>query len=215
VIPDKVQRAVKWVCVWACVHACMRACHRLLNSVTLVLHFRLLACVCYRLDWEAFVDCWIQVHIKCFAEGSSQTRSFHGPQFTGSKQNFCVWGCRACLQQQQHPFNGPLSRTTRVSWYQKGKIILDLLEQDTVCGSDISWILCTSVHHPRQITTPASHQSFFYRPGSLPAAQQTALKHCRYVKALKQSLFNLAEMLQQKLIWSHIYCNCILKWLCH
>jgi len=27
-----------------------------------------------------------------------------------------------------HPFNGPLSRTTRVSWYQKGKTNLDFTE---------------------------------------------------------------------------------------
>ena len=25
------------------------------------------------------------------------------------------------VSQQQHPFNGPLSGTTQVSWYQKGK----------------------------------------------------------------------------------------------
>jgi len=30
-----------------------------------------------------------------------------------------------------HPFNGPLSGTTRVSWHQKGKTNLDLLEQDS------------------------------------------------------------------------------------
>ena len=27
-----------------------------------------------------------------------------------------------------HPFNGPFSRTTRVSWYQKGKTNLDFTE---------------------------------------------------------------------------------------
>jgi len=27
-----------------------------------------------------------------------------------------------------HPFNGPLSGTTRVSWYQKGKTYLDFTE---------------------------------------------------------------------------------------
>ena len=31
-------------------------------------------------------------------------------------------------QQQQHPFNGPLSGTTRVSRYQKGKSNLDFNE---------------------------------------------------------------------------------------
>jgi len=35
-------------------------------------------------------------------------------------------------------FNGPLSWTTRVSQYQKGKTNLDLLEQETLSSSGIS-----------------------------------------------------------------------------
>jgi len=38
-----------------------------------------------------------------------------------------------------HPFNGPLSGTTRVSQYQKSKTNLDLLEQETVSDSGINW----------------------------------------------------------------------------
>ena len=37
-----------------------------------------------------------------------------------------------------------LSGTTRVSWYQRGKSNLDLLEQEIVSGSDISWAICKS-----------------------------------------------------------------------
>jgi len=48
------------------------------------------------------------------------------------------------IQRQQHPFNGPLSETTRVSRYQKGKTNLDLLEQEIVSGSGISWAICKS-----------------------------------------------------------------------
>jgi len=33
-----------------------------------------------------------------------------------------------------HPFNGPLSKTTRVSWYQKGKTNLDFTE-----ATDSEW----------------------------------------------------------------------------
>jgi len=47
-------------------------------------------------------------------------------------------------QQHQHPFIGPLSGTTWVSRYQKGKTNLDLLEQETVSGSGISWAICKS-----------------------------------------------------------------------
>jgi len=68
-----------------------------------------------------------------------------------------------------HPFSGPLSQPTRVSWYQKGKTSLDLLEQETVSGSGISWVICKSAPHSRQITMPAPHHSVFYRPDALPA----------------------------------------------
>ena len=73
-----------------------------------------------------------------------------------------------------------LSGTTRMSRYQKGKtrkvkINLDLLEQEIVSGSGISWAICKSAPHPRQ---PHQHPTtqFFYRPDALPAAQPTAVK---------------------------------------
>jgi len=57
---------------------------------------------------------------------------------------------------EQHLFNGPLSRFTQVSWYQKDKTNLDLLEQEIVSGNGISWAICKSAPRPSQITTPAS-----------------------------------------------------------
>ena len=48
------------------------------------------------------------------------------------------------------------------------------------------WVAMASAGHmqicisPRQITTPASHHSVFYRPHALPAAQPTASKHWRH-----------------------------------
>jgi len=80
-------------------------------------------------------------------------------------------------QQQQHPFNGPLSGTTRVSRYQKVKAIWILLKQETVSGSGISWAVCKSASRCRQITMPAPHHSVFYRPDALPVAQPTASKY--------------------------------------
>jgi len=53
--------------------------------------------------------------------------------------------------QQQQPFNGPLSGSTRLSWYQKGKTSLDLLEQEIVSGSSISWAICKSAPRPKPI----------------------------------------------------------------
>jgi len=46
-----------------------------------------------------------------------------------------------------------------VSQYQKGKTNLDLLEQDILNGSGISWAICKSAPCPRQLTMPAPHHS--------------------------------------------------------
>ena len=75
------------------------------------------------------------------------------------------------------PFNCPLSGTTRVSRYQKGKTNLDFTEAETASGSGISWATCKSAPRSIQITTPAPHHSVYYRPDALPAAQPTASKH--------------------------------------
>ena len=75
------------------------------------------------------------------------------------------------------PFNGPLSGTTRVSRYQKGKTNLDFTE-----ARDSKWKWHQHKWHKsasrsRQITMPAPHRSDFYRPDALPAAQPTASMH--------------------------------------
>jgi len=77
-------------------------------------------------------------------------------------------------QQQQHPFNGPLSGTTQVSRYQKGKTDLDFTEAR---DSEWQWNsqVCTSLQADNHASTPLL--SFFYRPDALPAAQPTVSKH--------------------------------------
>ena len=80
-----------------------------------------------------------------------------------------------------HLFNGPLSGTTQVSQYQKGKTIWILLKQKTVSGSGISWAICKSAPGSRQITMPAPHHSVFYRPDALPATQPTAMAMCDFL----------------------------------
>ena len=101
-----------------------------------------------------------------------------------------------------HTFNGPLSQTTRVSRYQKGKTNLDLLEQETGSGNGISWTICKSASRSRQITTPASHHSVFYRPDALPAAQPTASKHWRH--SLPQHHIHLFQLTHTQLISKHV-----------
>jgi len=59
------------------------------------------------------------------------------------------------------------------------KPIWNLLKQETVSGSGISLAICKSAPCSRQITTPASQHSVFYRPDALLVAQPTASKHWR------------------------------------
>jgi len=78
-----------------------------------------------------------------------------------------------------HPFNGPLSRTTRVSQYQKGKTNLDFTGAR---DSEWQWHqlghmqVCTSLQTDNHASTPPL---VFYRPDALLAAQPTASKHWR------------------------------------
>jgi len=83
------------------------------------------------------------------------------------------------LIQQQHeqlPFNGPLSGTTWVSRYQKGKTNLDFTEARDSGWQwhGINWVICKSAPRHRQIPVPAPHHSIFYGLDALPATQPTA-----------------------------------------
>ena len=92
-----------------------------------------------------------------------------------------------CLQMQPNQFPRNFQEISRihthllkgpwVSRYQKGKPIWILLKQETVYSTGISWAIYKSAPHSRQITTPATEHSVFYRPDALPAAQPTASKH--------------------------------------
>ena len=82
------------------------------------------------------------------------------------------------------PFNGPLSGTTRVSWYQKGKTNLDLTEaRDSEC----QWHqlghmqVCTSL----QTDNPASTPPLSFLQAGCPSCRPT-----NSVKALKAIIFD-------------------------
>jgi len=98
-----------------------------------------------------------------------------------------VGSCSSCMQ-QQHLFNGPLSGITQVSQYQEGKTNMDLLEQDTVNGSGISWAVCKSAPYPRQLIMPAPHQTLFYRPYAFSATQPMASRHCCSCRHMKDDV---------------------------
>jgi len=76
-----------------------------------------------------------------------------------------------------HPFKGPLSGTTWVIRYQKGKTNLDFTEAR---DSEWQWHqlghmqVCTSLQTDNHASTPLLS---FYRSDALPAAQPTLSKH--------------------------------------
>jgi len=90
-----------------------------------------------------------------------------------------------------HPFNGPLSGTTRVSRYQKGKTNLDFTEAR---DSEWQWHhlgqmqVCTSLQTDNHASTPPLS---FYRPDAFPAAQPTASKHPRLLKNKKRLYYSV------------------------
>ena len=60
-----------------------------------------------------------------------------------------------------HPFNGLCLGLPGWAGTRKVKPIWILLKQETVGGSGISWTICKSASHSRQITTPAPTTQFF------------------------------------------------------
>jgi len=84
---------------------------------------------------------------------------------------------KSIYEKCMHPYNGPLSGTTQVSRYQKGKTNLDSTEAR---DSEWQWHqlghmqVCTSLQTDSHASNPPLT---FYRPDALPAAQPTASKH--------------------------------------
>jgi len=92
---------------------------------------------------------------------------------------------------------------TPVSRYQKGKTNLDLLEQEIVSGSGISWVICKSAPRPRQITTPAFHHSVFAgQMPFLPPNQQCQITESKPMMGTYGSLSRFSAQ------WS--YCSVML-----
>jgi len=71
-----------------------------------------------------------------------------------------------------------MSGTTRLSWYQKSKTNLDLLQQEKVSdGNGISWAIWQICTLSQTDNIPVPHHSVLYRLDALPAAQPTVSKH--------------------------------------
>jgi len=72
------------------------------------------------------------------------------------------------------PFNGPLSGTTQMSRYQKGKTDLDFTDREWQWHQLGHMQVSTSLQTDNHANTPPLR---FYRPDALPAAQPTVSKH--------------------------------------
>jgi len=76
--------------------------------------------------------------------------------------------------QHTHPFSSPLSGTTQVSQYQKGKNNLDFTEaRETVSGSGISWTIFKSAPRSRQITIQHTYTRLTALCPGLPGSAST------------------------------------------
>jgi len=101
---------------------------------------------------------------------------------TSKQQKFC-----GSIKDSTHPFNGPLSGTTQVSRYQKGKTIVDFNEAR---DSEWQWHqlghmqVCTSLQTDNHASTP---------PLSFLQAGCPSCRPTNSVKALKASFMNSNE----------------------
>ena len=100
-----------------------------------------------------------------------------------------------------HPFNGPFSRTTRVSRYQKGKTNLDFTEAR---DSEWQWHqlghmqVCTSLQTDNHASTPPL--IFTGRMSFLPPNQQRQSTEGVYLLII----FNIGNSVTQKILYQQV-----------
>jgi len=110
----------------------------------------------------------------CKQSAPRSTPTPHHSVFTGAQPTVSK---HTRTHARTRAFNGPLSGTTRVSRYQKGKTNLDFTEAR---DSEWQWHqlghmqVCTLLQTDNHASTPPLS---FYRPDALPTAQPTAPKH--------------------------------------
>ena len=151
---------------------------------TTVYYYRSLACLLCRVSLAFFFTSSLSLFLRWpFIRVAQRQRLYKRPprglcSRSSISQDYGrhgYWVLFTALQRlHTHPFNSPLSRTTRVSRYQKGKTNLDITE-----ARDSQWQwhqlghICKSAPRSGQITTPAPHHSVFTgRMPFLPPNQQ-------------------------------------------
>jgi len=82
-----------------------------------------------------------------------------------------------------------LSGTTRVSWHQKGKTNLDLLEQEIVIGSGINCAICKFAPWPRHITSQHPTTQFFQ--GDHFSGKHGNVRECQWKNLVRENCYSV------------------------
>jgi len=142
-------------------------------------------------------NCWQMVShyasVLCYSVYWDQISVYLATVIILGKYSVCVLQGHA--HTHTHPFNGPLSGTTEVSRYQKGKPIGILLKQETVSGSGISWAIRKFAPLFRQITMPASHYSVFLQAGCPSCRPTNSVKALNAVLCAASNTYNKAVII--------------------
>jgi len=132
-----------------------RSTFKVIENRSAIWYFLLVVCI-YCVYLAPFLR---HYHFHSVLAAGNFAKSFISNKQLALKATDAFWLMYTHTHTHTHPFNSPLSGTTQVSRYQKGKTNLDLLEQETVSGSGISGAVCKSAPCSRQITMPAPHHS--------------------------------------------------------
>ena len=138
--------------------------------------------VCLIIIIVSLLVCWSRVSVSP-AETAELIEMLFGTQIRGGRRNDLLGESQIpCLKRNAHPFNGPLSGTTQVSRYQKGKTNLDFTEER---DSEWQWNqlghmqVCTSLQADNHASTP---------PLSFLQAGCPSCRPTNSIKALKRNL---------------------------
>ena len=96
--------------------------------------------------------------------------------------------CINCTNTHTQPFNGPFSRTTQASWYQKGKTNLDFTEardSEWQCHQLGHMQVCTLLQRDNHTSNPTT-LFFTGRMPFLPPNQQCQSTNCTNTRSIKQ-----------------------------
>ena len=143
------------------------------------MHTTICICIAYVLHGKTVItrSQWQENVRKCLCPGTTP----HTSRWTSQKHNATAahrTGGAGTVNTHTHiHLTALFPGLPRWAGTRKVEPIRILLKRETVSGSGISWARCKSAPCSRQITTPASHHSIFYRPDALPTAQPTASKH--------------------------------------